>query len=219
MHHEPTYDGPWPDQGRPDDSPWRRTQRLSRAPADDWHSGQPAQASYGEDPRRPAGDDLGDHYGDQGRYDSRGEYEDRYEAGGRFLPGFGDDDEVQDRDERAGGGRAGHGRRAKGRRRTGRAGGSRGPRRRRFRWIAPMVALLVILVPLAIGGYYAFSLYNSRYHPADYSGAGTGRVVVQVTSGETPTGLGPTLEKLGFRQMTETIPCEWRPIHHKNFHT
>lgn len=29
----------------------------------------------------------------------------------------------------------------------------------------------------------------------------------------------PTLEKLGFRQMTETIPCEWRPIHHKNFHT
>jgi UPF0755 protein len=199
VHHEPTYDGPWPDQGRPDqgwpdDSPWRRTQRLSRAPADGWHSGQPANASYGEDPRRPADDDLGGHYRDQGRYGSGGEYEDRYEAGGRFLPGFGDDDEVEDHDERA---QAGHGRRGKGRRRTGPTGGSRGPRRRRFRWIAPMVALLVILIPLAIGGYYAYSLYKAKYHPADYSGAGTGRVVVQVTSGETPTGLGPALTKLG----------------------
>jgi UPF0755 protein len=224
VHHEPAYDGPWPgqdrpdqgrpdqgrpdqgrpdqgrpdqgrpDQGWPDDSPWRRTQRLSRAPADGWHSGQPANASYGEDPRRPADDDLGGHYRDQGRYGSGGEYEDRYEAGGRFLPGFGDDDEVEDHDERA---QAGHGRRGKGRRRTGPTGGSRGPRRRRFRWIAPMVALLVILIPLAIGGYYGYSLYKAKYHPADYSGAGTGRVVVQVTSGETPTGLGPALTKLG----------------------
>jgi UPF0755 protein len=147
VHHEPTYDGPWP----------------------------------------------GDHYSGQGRYDS-GEYEDEYEAGGRFLPGFGDDDEGEDHDERANGGRVGHGRRGKGRRRTGRTGR---PRRRRFRWIAPTVALLVILIPLAVGGYYAFSLYRAKYHPADYSGAGTGRVVVQVTSGETATGLGPTLEQLG----------------------
>jgi len=199
VHHEPTYDGPWPDQGRPDDSPWRRTQRPSRPRADGWPSGQPTNASYGEDPRRPAGDDfsLGDRYSDQGRYDSGGEYEDEYEAVGRFLPGFGDDDEVEDHDERADGGRAGHGRRGNGRRRTGRTGRSSGPRRRRFRWIAPTVALLVILIPLAVGGYYAFSLYRAKYHPADYSGAGTGRVVVQVTSGETATGLGPTLEQLG----------------------
>ena len=37
----------------------------------------------------------------------------------------------------------------------------------------------------------------SKYHPADYSGAGTGRVVVQVPSGATPTSLGPELTKLG----------------------
>ena len=189
VHHEPMYEGPRPDRGWPDDSPWRRTQRLSGPPADGWPSGPAANASYGEDPRGPAGDDLGGHYRDQRRYDGGGEYEDEYEAGDRFLPGFGDNDEVDDHD-----GRADRGRRGKGRRQTGRTGG---PRRRRFRWIAPMIALLVILIPLAVGGSYAYNLYRAKYHPADYSGAGTGRVVVQVTSDETPTGLGPVLAKLG----------------------
>ena len=192
VHHEPAYEGLRPDQDWPDDSLWSRTQRLSRPQADGGPSGQPANASYGEDPRGPAGDDLGDHYSDQGRYAGGGEYEDGYEAGGKFLPGFGDDDEVEDHH-----GRAGHGHRGQGRRQTGRTGRSRGPRRRRFRWIAPLVALLVILIPLGVGGYYAFNLYMAKDHPADYSGAGTGHVVVQVTAGETATGLGPTLTKLG----------------------
>jgi UPF0755 protein len=177
VHHEPGYEGPRPDRGWPDDSPWRRTQRLS---------GPPANASYGEDPRGPAGDDLGGQYSARRRYDGGGEYEDEYEAGGRFLPGFGENDEDD--------GRTGRGRRGKGRRQTGRTGG---PRRRRYRWIAPMIAILVIVIPLAVGGAYAFNLYQAKYHPADYSGAGTGRIVVQVTSDETPTGLGPTLAKLG----------------------
>ena len=51
-----------------------------------------------------------------------------------------------------------------------RGGGRGGRRRRRFRWIAPLVALLVIVVPLAVGGVYAYSLYMSKYHPADYAG-------------------------------------------------
>ena len=37
----------------------------------------------------------------------------------------------------------------------------------------------------------------SKYHPADYSGDGTGSVVVQVTSGDTATSLAPELVKLG----------------------
>ena len=37
----------------------------------------------------------------------------------------------------------------------------------------------------------------NKYHPADYSGAGTGSVVVQVTSGDTATSLAPELVKLG----------------------
>ena len=39
------------------------------------------------------------------------------------------------------------------------------------------------MVPLAVGGVYAYGLYMNKYHPADYSGAGTGSVVVQVTLG------------------------------------
>ena len=74
---------------------------------------------------------------------------------------------------------------------------ARGPRRRRFRWLAPLVALAVILVPVGIGGSYAYSFYMNRYHPADYSGPGTGRVVVHVPSGASASSLGPELVKLG----------------------
>ena len=37
----------------------------------------------------------------------------------------------------------------------------------------------------------------NKYHPADYSGAGTGYLVVQVTAGDTPTSLAPKLQQLG----------------------
>jgi UPF0755 protein len=154
------------------------------------------QASYGDPPRGPGGDEFyrPDQYGEQSQY------EDEYEGGGRFVPGFGDydgADESGGRPDR--GGQPGPGGRGRGTRRAPRSDGRgpRGPRRRRFRWIAPLAALLVIFVPLAVGGVYVYSLYLSKYHPADYSGAGTGRIVVQVTSGETPTGLGPTLARLG----------------------
>ncbi len=103
-------------------------------------------------------------------------------------------------DDGAGHDGAGYGGHGGGRRhKAGRSSGGRpgGPARRRFRWIAPLAALLVIVVPLAVGGIYAYSFYQSKYHPADYSGPGTGKVVVQVLSGETPTGLGPELVKLG----------------------
>ncbi len=37
----------------------------------------------------------------------------------------------------------------------------------------------------------------NKYHPADYSGQGTGSITVQVTSGDSPTSLAPKLVKLG----------------------
>ncbi|MBV9096098.1 MAG: endolytic transglycosylase MltG [Streptosporangiaceae bacterium] len=78
---------------------------------------------------------------------------------------------------------------------------ARPPRRRGgFRRLAPWIAvvgILVLLIPLAIGGYYAYSVYQNKYHPPDYSGPGTGHVVVQVTSGDTPTSLAPRLQRLG----------------------
>jgi UPF0755 protein len=212
------------DPRRPEDSPWRQPRRPSRPEAAAPDPGPPAQASYGPGDFRPQ-DQYGDRgdYGERGEYGGRdrygepgpysgpgqypgapgdpddpgGEYEDEYgEAGDKFVPGFGD--EGDDEQER---GRSGHGsRRGRQSRRARRDhdGGGRGGRpRRRFRWIAPLVALLVIVVPLAVGGVYAYGLYMNKYHPADYSGAGTGSVAVQVTSGDSPTSIAPKLVKLG----------------------
>jgi UPF0755 protein len=60
-----------------------------------------------------------------------------------------------------------------------------------------VVAVLVIIIPLGVGGGYAYSFYMSRYHPPDYPGAGTGYVVVHVPSGASPTSFGPQLQQLG----------------------
>ncbi len=87
-------------------------------------------------------------------------------------------------------------------RKTAAAGGGAGgppgrPRRRRSRWIAPLVALVVILTPLVIGGVYVLHLYMSKYHPADYASDGTGQAIVQVQSGQTATAVGQRLVTLG----------------------
>ncbi len=175
LHHDPRDRDPRPaDPGGPGDSPWRRTQRLSRPEAAGWHSA-------------PASHHTGPGEGDTGAYrqpDDEDGYDDQDDTGGRFVPGFGDHGDEDDEDDH-------HGRRGRAPR------GPRGPRRRRFRWIAPLVALLVILIPVGIGGAYAYSLYMSKYHPADYPGPGTGHLVVQVPSGATPTSLGPELARLG----------------------
>jgi uncharacterized YceG family protein len=221
---EPGYGEPGPvrspEQGYPDDSPRHRTPRPSGPEAGQWHPGQPAQASYDQEEHRPQ-DPYGvrgrheeqghyteqGHYAEQGKYAEQGgyaehpgKYEDGYEADDRFVPGFGDDDDDSDTGYGdsdygdTGHGYGGHrGRRAA--RQDGRGGGRRP--RRRFRWIAPLAALLIIVVPLAVGGFYAYSFYMSKYHPADYSGNGTGSVVVRVPSGASPTSLGPELVKLG----------------------
>jgi UPF0755 protein len=173
LHHDPRDRGPrLADPRHAGDSPWRRTQRRARPEGTSW---RPASASYHAG---PGGDDP---------YD-----EDDYDdSADRFLPGFGHDGDENDE-----GADYDHPRR--GRTRQGAPPrGPKGPRRRRLRWIAPLAALLVILIPVAIGGSYAYSFYMSKYHPADYSGPGTGSLVVQVPSGATPTSLGPQLVKLG----------------------
>ena len=76
--------------------------------------------------------------------------------------------------------------------------GGDGPRRRRrgpIRRLAPWIALLVIVVPLAIGGFYIWNLYQAKVHPADYTGSGTKpTVTVQVTAADgTAEQLAPTL--------------------------
>jgi uncharacterized YceG family protein len=78
-------------------------------------------------------------------------------------------------------------------------GGDQGRRRRGpVRRMAPWIALLVILTPIAIGAYYVYHLYENKYHPADYSGPGVGpAVTVQVKSGDNAFSLGPELQALG----------------------
>jgi UPF0755 protein len=185
LHHDPRDRDPrLADPRRTPDSPWRRVQQHSGPEATGWH---PAPTSYDADPGSDRHGDPEPHRQDGGEDD----YDDRYNTGGRFVPGFGGHgDEGDEADDSA---------RSRSARRPRERGpkGPRPPRRRRLRWIAPLVALLVILIPLGIGGSYVYHLYQDKYHPADYSGAGTGYVVVQVTSGETPTGLGPQLAKLG----------------------
>jgi peptidoglycan lytic transglycosylase G len=70
----------------------------------------------------------------------------------------------------------------------------RGPIRRLAPWIAIVVVLLVIGVP----GYYAYTLYMNKYHPADYSGSGTTpAVTVEIKQGDTASSLAPELAQLG----------------------
>jgi UPF0755 protein len=186
VHHEPGL----ADQRRPADSPWRRTERQSRPEARDWQLGTPVSARYGDEGR------YGPYDGDPG-YD---------DDGGGFVPGFGGDTGLPGHgdpgDSRGRGGRGTRGDRGR-RPKAGGARGSGGPRgpgktrRRRFRWLAPLAAVLVILIPLLVAGAYGYSFIKSKYYPPDYSGAGTGYLVVQVPSGATPTSLGPELQKLG----------------------
>ena len=76
----------------------------------------------------------------------------------------------------------------------------RGEKRRRspIRRLAPWIALLVIVLPLAYGGWHVWSIYQAKVHPADYPGAGTTpTVTVQVPNGATADSLAPTLLKDG----------------------
>jgi UPF0755 protein len=192
LHHDPRDRDPrLVDPRRAGDSPWRRTQRLFRPEdpeATGWYP-EPASHAIGPGGQEPYSREP-EHY-DQP--DDEEDYDDRHDAGDRFVPGFGDYGDEDEEDDQPRRGRAA-------RRPSARSRGPKGPRgqrRRRFRWLAPLVALLVILIPVAIGGSYAYSLYMSRYHPADYSGPGTGYVVVHVPSGASASSLGPELVKLG----------------------
>lgn len=200
----------WP--GDDQEQPYGGGQRGRRRGADQ------GRQQGGYDPRDPRGAGTGrasDGYPDEGypgdAYPGRGDT--RYGQGapggqqqgyggdpGRdsgFLPGFGQGgdpggypggyDDADDRPRR-------RGRRGRG---GGPGGGGAGRRRSTIRRLAPWIALLVILTPLVVGGLYIYHIYENKYHPADYSGPGTGSVTVQVNSGDTAFSLGPKLQSLG----------------------
>jgi UPF0755 protein len=175
------------------------------------------RGQYGESASHPEYPEYPEYaeYAERPEYAEPAPYPGDAENQDRFLPGFGDsghaDDygdadnygDAEDYGDAKDYGDAGYEDYAderpsrRGHRDDGRPPRDGGRRRRRFRWIAPLVALLVIVVPLAIGGVYGYHLYMNKYHPADYSGSGTGKLVVQVASGDSASTLAPKLVKLG----------------------
>jgi uncharacterized YceG family protein len=169
------------------------------------------QAPRGYDPRsdeRYAGGNYPPH--GAGRPGRRDDYEgwNGNGPGEEFLPGFGNERGGDQRGDpgRGGPGRGGPGRGGGRRDRDDRGGpdgdwddrGERRPRRGAVRRLAPWIAVLVILTPLVVGGWYGYSRYENRYHPADYSGPGTGpTVTVQVETGDSASSIGPELVSLG----------------------
>jgi peptidoglycan lytic transglycosylase G len=77
---------------------------------------------------------------------------------------------------------------------------NRKPRKKATRWFPRILVLAVvgvIVIGGGIGGLKIYHKYQERYHPADYTGQGTGDVTVQVPSGATAFSLAPELLKLG----------------------
>jgi peptidoglycan lytic transglycosylase G len=76
----------------------------------------------------------------------------------------------------------------------------RKPRKKATRWL-PRILILTVAAAIVIGGLVGgldiYGKYQSRYHPADYVGQGTGDVTVQVMSGDTAFSLAPKLLQLG----------------------
>jgi len=187
---EPGYPG-GPDEGYPgrDDTGYQAADDY--APAHD--QAHPPHDQYGRSLR----DDPDDHqYGDTGGWygdgdDDQGWGEEEYDSG--LLAGFSEDTDYR---------RAPDGGGAAERPRSGRGGPDR-PRggkpkrksamRRAAGWLA--LTVLVIILVVAGGGFYYF--WHNYLHPPDYSGAGTGSVKVQITSGETATQVGQQLVNLG----------------------
>ena len=60
-----------------------------------------------------------------------------------------------------------------------------------------MLGILAILVPLGVGGFFAYRAISAHFFPADYSGAGTGHVTVQIRPGDTATTVADRLFALG----------------------
>jgi len=101
-------------------------------------------------------------------------------------------------------------------------------KRRRGRWAAPVISLIVIVAIVGAGAIFVSRWYSARH--ANYSGPGTGQVLVQVKPGDNATILAPKLVKLGVIKSTapfiaaarqsaksgDLVPGTMRLHHHMN---
>jgi UPF0755 protein len=192
--HESPYPGGGPYPGHPGDGPYQEQhpypgegayQGDGAYPGGGPYQGEGSYPDEGHDPApgRYRGQGRyqggppgapGEDYGNDGRPAEGPPWEDDKYEDGRFVPGLSGQGDGADE-----GGRAGRGTK-RGRRRA-----------------APLIALLVIITPLAVGGFLAFRFVQGKYFPADYSGDGSGQVVAQVQSGESAAAVGQGLVALG----------------------
>jgi len=161
---------------------------------------------YGDHPAGPGDPDHGHgypgHEGWYGNVDEQHGWPEDDEGG--FLPGMSTG--TRDAERRPGGGRgtrpadASPGRQGSGKTRPGKAGKGKaggGKRKSRMRRMAPWLALGVFLVLLiGAGGGYLY-VYRTYLHPPDFSGAGTGTMVVRIFPGDTAGVVGQRLQKAG----------------------
>ncbi|RBQ14611.1 endolytic transglycosylase MltG [Spongiactinospora rosea] len=102
-----------------------------------------------------------------------------------FLLGTDDDDDRSRRRGRSNAGRA----RKRGRRRR--------RRRNRGGFLAPMLAVIILLGIFGGGAYYGYQWLNDVMVPDDFVGKGTGEVVVEVRQGASAAEVAALLEKEG----------------------
>ena len=149
-------------------------------------AGQYPAYGSGRRPADPAeAEGYGDWYGDA--TDAHSWADDQYEDDG-VVPGLaGDTDSWNSR--RPGAGRSSHSGRASAR-------GGKGRSHKGRRSAAPWVFLIVVVLLLGMGGGGYFYYWRTYVHPPDWSGAGTGSVVVQIKSGDTAAAVGQRLVAL-----------------------
>ncbi|MFI6923394.1 endolytic transglycosylase MltG [Nonomuraea spiralis] len=82
---------------------------------------------------------------------------------------------------------------------SGKRGGNRRRRRRRNRggFIAPLLAFVVLAGIIGGGGYYGYLWLGDALVPDDYTGQGTGEVVVEIKDGQTASEVAEELVRLG----------------------
>jgi UPF0755 protein len=81
-------------------------------------------------------------------------------------------------------------------RRSARHEHARRRRARRHRRVFAVLTAFVIIVVLVLG-FAGYRIYQNRYHPKDYSGAGAGSVSIIVNSGDAAAAIGKTLRDKG----------------------
>ncbi|WP_344968269.1 endolytic transglycosylase MltG [Streptosporangium fragile] len=80
---------------------------------------------------------------------------------------------------------------------SGRRGRRRKRRRNRGGFLAPMLAIIVLLGGIGAAGFYGYNWVRDALTPDDYTGQGSGEVVVEIKDGQSATEIAQTLEEKG----------------------